>query len=161
LLSSTSGGPRSLESEEGHSRPNVHTTMREDPDHDKRSPDYSRCRNAARAAPLSGRIHPLKYTSPLDTKNLMTAEEFQARRILGKPGNRYTDNGDVAEIPSPEEATTPRTATSTTSASTEAETVLSGTTARTSASFPRKVDQNDDFAPNGWYIVFMGRSDDV
>lgn len=114
----------------------------------KRSLDYSRSRNAARAAPLSGRIHPLKYTSPLDTKNLMTAEEFQARRIRKKPGNRYSD--DVTEIPTPEEVTTPRTGTSSIVTSSRTETALSGTTARTSASFSRKVDRNEEFAPSGW-----------
>src|ERR1700694_4728022 len=90
----------------------------------KGSNEYSRYRNAARAAPLSGPIHPLKYTSPLDTQNLMTVEEFRQNKRGGKPGNLYTGGGDITEMSSPTETASPQTATS----RTRSETVLSGTT---------------------------------
>jgi hypothetical protein len=113
---------------------------------EKSSYEYSRYRNAARAAPLSGRIHPLKYTSPLDTKDLMTAEEFRQKKIRGKPGNRYTDGGDIIEIHTPTGTGSPQTATTARS-----ETLLSGTTERSdTARSPIKYKGNEDFAPHGW-----------
>jgi hypothetical protein len=115
-------------------------------------PDYTRFRNAARASPLAGRYHPKKYTSPLDTQNLMSAKEFHKRYIGARPGNRYTDSVDIVEVPEPREVhslvspvspETPVTATSATATQrSETETSLGGDTYR----------ENEEYAPNGWYL---------
>ena len=110
----------------------------------KLSPEYARFRNAARASPLSGRHVPMHYTTPLDTQNLITAEEFQRQFIRNKPGNRYTDTDDVVEAPKDarsESPSTPVTATSGTATQrSETETSLEGST----------ILDTDDHAPTGW-----------
>ena len=103
-----------------------------------------RGRNAARASPLSGRYCPTKYSSPLDTQHLMTPKEFQSRYIRNKPGNRYTDTGEVVEIPkdgepiSPQTPITPSTATSTQRS--ETQTSLGSSTYH----------ENEEHAPTRW-----------
>ena len=104
-----------------------------------------RGRNAARVSPLSGRHCITKYSSPLDTQHLMTPDEFQNQYIRKKPGNRYTDKGDVVEVPehgeanSPLTPTTPFTATSTQRS--ETQTSLGSSTCN----------ENEEHAPTGWY----------
>src|ERR1700738_3071347 len=113
---------------------------------------YSRYRNGARRAPLAVRSHPLKYTSPLDTKNLMTADQFRQSKMRNS-SNRYIHD-DATEIPTPTSTSSPQTATSTTGRS---ETILSGTTARTSTSISRGTNREiEDFAPHGWYVTYNG-----
>ena len=109
-------------------------------------------KNAARASALSGRFHPKKYTSPLETRNLMTPEEFQRQFIKNKPRNNYTNDSTIAEVPDPvkkirrsvESPVTPVTASSTTQRS-ETETSLGGDTYH----------ENDDYAPSGWYYSLV------
>src|SRR5256714_4622440 len=104
-------------------------------------------KNAARASPLAGRHVAKKYTSPLDTKNLITPEEFQRQYIKRKSRNCYQDSG-IVEVPEPhkkmrrsvESPVTPVTASSTTQRS-ETQTSLGGDTYH---------EDNDDYAPSGW-----------
>jgi len=108
------------------------------------------CRNAARMSTLSGRHVPMKYTTPLNTKHLMGREEFERTYIRNKPGNRFTDDGEVVEIPesanhrSPVSPSTPTTATST-SATQRSDTVTSVGSSTTYH------DSQEDHAPTGWY----------
>ena len=87
--------------------------------------------------------------TPLDTKNLMGREEFEKKYIRNKPGNRFTDDGKVVEIPEPENhrspasASTPTTAAST-SATQRSDTVMSVASSAT-------YQENEEHAPTGWY----------
>lgn len=107
------------------------------------------CRNAARMSTLSGRHVPMKYTTPLDTKILMGRDEFEKKYIRNHPGNRFTDDGEIIEIPesanhrSPVSPNTPTTATST-SATQRSDTV-------TSVGSNTTYQENDEeHAPTGW-----------
>lgn len=110
------------------------------------SSDSSRFRNAARAAPLSGRHIPNQYMSPLDTRHLITPAEFETKYVAGKAGNRYTDNEDIVEIPervsgnSVVRPNTPSTPVTATQRSDTATSVGSGTTYR----------DEDDHVSTGW-----------
>ena len=112
--------------------------------------DSPQCRNAARMSTLSGRHIPMKYTTPLDTKHLMGKDEFERKYIRNKPGNRYTDDEAVVEVPdsvhhrSPVSPTTPTTATST-SATQRSDTVTSV------GSNTTYQESQEDHAPTGWY----------
>jgi hypothetical protein len=122
------------------------------PQNPKAMPDYTRFRNAARVSPLAGRYHPKKYTSPLDTQNLMSTKEFHQKYIGKRPGNHYTDATDIIEVPeqkelrspaSPQTPETPLTATSVTATQrSETETSLGSDTYH----------ENEEFAPTGWYV---------
>lgn len=105
-------------------------------------------KNAARASPLAGRHIAKKYTSPLDTKNLISPEEFQRQFIANKSRNFYGADSGIVEVPEPykkmrrsaESPVTPVTASSTTQRS-ETQTSLGGDTYH---------ENNDDYAPSGW-----------
>lgn len=122
------------------------------PQDSKAIPDHTRFHNAARASPLAGRYRPKKYTSPLDTQNLMSTKEFHKQYISKKPGNHYTGSADIVEVPQPREVRspvspispeTPVTATSATATQrSETETSLGGDTYH----------ENEEYAPVGWYV---------
>jgi len=91
----------------------------------------------------------MKYTTPLDTKILMGRDEFEKKYIRNHPGNRFTDDGEIIEIPesanhrSPVSPNTPTTATST-SATQRSDTV-------TSVGSNTTYQENDEeHAPTGW-----------
>lgn len=119
-------------------------------DESKTSPDGPvQYKNAARASALSGRYHPKKYTSPLDTKNLITPGEFHRQFIKNGSKNPYTQRRSASEVPAPvnklrqslDSPVTPVTA-------------LSGTTQRSLTNSSVGGDtyhENDDNAPLGWY----------
>ena len=110
--------------------------------------------NAARVSPLSGRYHPKKYTSPLDTKNLLTPEEFHRQFVKNNSKNPYTEHKSINEVPGPvkrmrqsvESPVTPVTASSTAQRS-DTQTSLGGDT----------YIENDDYAPSGWYALSLPR----
>jgi hypothetical protein len=106
------------------------------------------CHNAARMSTLSGRHVPMKYTTPLDTKNLMGRDEFEKMYIRNHPGNRFTDDREIVEIPesanhrSPVSPNTPTTATS--SATQRSDTV---TTVGSNTTYQ---ENDEEHAPTGW-----------
>ena len=110
------------------------------------SSDSSHFRNAARASPLSGRHIPNQYMSPLDTKHLITPSQFESKYVAGKPGNRYTDNEDIVEIPegvSGNSVVLPSTPSTPVTATQRSETV-------TSVGSSTTYRDEDNHVPTGW-----------
>jgi hypothetical protein len=116
--------------------------------------DYTQYRNAARAAPMSGRFMPRRYSSNQDTKHMLSTAQFYEKHIHNQPGNPYTDSGDMVEVGaqgaapapvSPQSPQTPVTAISETSQRSETQSSLGGSTIR---------EDHDDHTSSLWYILF-------
>jgi hypothetical protein len=110
----------------------------------KVQPNFVRKKNSARVSPLTGRHRPNKYATPQEAPRLMSPDEFWNEFIRSKPGNCYTDDSDVVDlpdVPSPQSTATPMTASTVTgSEPSEIRTSLGGST----------INEHEETAPTTW-----------
>lgn len=100
---------------------------------------------------MSGRFEPKRFSpGEVDESQLISKAEFHNKYIKNKPGNVYTDTGDVLEVPEPVRAATPVslhspqtpvTAISGSTQRSETESSLGGSTYR----------EEEDRAPSSWF----------
>jgi hypothetical protein len=111
--------------------------------------DYSRYRNAARAAPIAGHFTPKMYSSGGEEGRLLSPSQFHNKYIQNQPGNIYTDSGDVVEVPSP---TTTKSPTSAISPQSPLSALSDGSTRRSQSSLGDSTFHEEEHS--SWYVPY-------